>query len=656
MDLSHLFTASTTQHPRKTFVLIAIITLFLAILAALPSLFPQSFSFLHPVRVDTDPENMLQQDEPARVFHNQMKDTFDLNDMIVVGVVNEDHSQGVFNVQTLEKVYELTEFAKGLRGQSIGADDPQAGVVRADIIAPSTVDNIEQAGVGTVRFEWLMSSPPETEEEAAEIRENAQRIPFLNGTLVSEDGQALAIYLPITAKKLSYDIWSKLNAKIDTFDGPEEWHITGLPVANDVFGVEMFKQMAISAPLAMLVIFLLMLLFFRKILLIFSPMIVALVSVIVTMSALIISGNTIHIMSSMIPIFIMPIAVLDSVHILSEFFDRYQATRDRVQTITSTVQTLFLPMLYTSITSAAGFASLALTPIPPVQVFGLFVALGILAAWFLTLTVIPAYIMFIPEKRLQNFGIMQTEGQEAQSGLFSHLLRMVGSSTYRWSKIYLGGIAVLVAGALYGISLIQINDNPTKWFQEKHPIRVADRVLNDHFGGTYMAYLCLRPEEKMPGPKEYISDFESSLSRFVQEEAMEPGTPELEEQVLNKAQSLAEEVQSRQELLQDLRVWLDTKAERAGEDKAYAWEEFTYFLDQEAQQGETFKRPDVLKYMTDMQEMLQESGVVGKSNGVTDIVKTVHRELMGQEVAFSIPDTPQAVGQTLVTYQSSHRP
>ncbi|MFP4035811.1 MAG: efflux RND transporter permease subunit, partial [Desulfovermiculus sp.] len=498
--------------------------------------------------------------------------------------------------------------------------------------------------------------PPETEEEAAEIRENAQRIPFLNGTLVSEDGQALAIYLPITAKKLSYDIWSKLNTKIDTFDGSEEWHITGLPVANDVFGVEMFKQMAISAPLAMLVIFLLMLIFFRKILLIISPMIVALVSVIVTMSALIISGNTIHIMSSMIPIFIMPIAVLDSVHILSEFFDRYQATRDRVQTITSTVQTLFLPMLYTSITSAAGFASLALTPIPPVQVFGLFVALGILAAWFLTLTVIPAYIMFIPEKRLQNFGIMQTEGQEAQSGLFSHLLRLVGSSTYRWSKIYLGGIAVLVAGALYGISLIQINDYPTKWFQEKHPIRVADRVLNDHFGGTYMAYLCLRPEEKMPGPKEYISDFESSLSRFVQEEAMEPGTPELEEQVLNKAQSLAEEVQSRQELLQDLRVWLDTKAERAGEDKAYAWEEFTYFLDQEAQQGETFKRPDVLKYMTDMQEMLQESGEVGKSNGVTDIVKTVHRELMGQEEAFSIPDTPQAVGQTLVTYQSSHRP
>ena len=50
---------------------------------------------------------------------------------------------------------------------------------------------------------------------------------------------------------------------------------------------------------------------------------------------------------------------------------------------------LFRPMLFTSLTSAAGFASLLLAPIPPVRVFGAFVAFGILAAWFLTMTVVP---------------------------------------------------------------------------------------------------------------------------------------------------------------------------------------------------------------------------------------------------------------------------
>ena len=36
-----------------------------------------------------------------------------------------------------------------------------------------------------------------------------------------------------------------------------------------------------------------------------------------------------------------------------------------------------------------------------------------------------------------------------------------------------------------------VNDNPVAWFPESHPIRVADRVMNQQFGGTYMAYLLI---------------------------------------------------------------------------------------------------------------------------------------------------------------------
>ncbi|HPY77083.1 MAG TPA: hypothetical protein PLQ45_04500, partial [Anaerohalosphaeraceae bacterium] len=72
-------------------------------------------AFIPLIRVDTDPENMLSADEPVRVFHNQTKKQFDLNDMIVLGVINENHPAGVFNTGTLRRIYELTEFAKTLR-------------------------------------------------------------------------------------------------------------------------------------------------------------------------------------------------------------------------------------------------------------------------------------------------------------------------------------------------------------------------------------------------------------------------------------------------------------------------------------------------------------------------------------------------------------
>lgn len=269
------------------------------------------------VRVDTDPENMLAENEPVRVFHNLTKKEFSLHDVVVLGVVNEKHPDGVFNVETLQRVHDLTEFARGLRDP----DRPEWHVVKRDLMAPGNVDIIEQAGPGQIRFEWLMKEPPKTREQALKIRDSAMNNPLLKGTLVSEDGKAIGIYIPITEKDFAYSVRKRLLEKIESFNGSsdDQYHITGLPVAEDTFGVEMFIQMAVSAPLAMLAIYILMLIFFRKPGLIISPIIVAMVSVITTMGLFIGTGNTLHIMSSMIPIFLMPIAVVDGIHILSEF-------------------------------------------------------------------------------------------------------------------------------------------------------------------------------------------------------------------------------------------------------------------------------------------------------------------------------------------------
>lgn len=43
-----------------------------------------------------------------------------------------------------------------------------------------------------VDFEWLMAAPPATREEALEVRRKAERIPFLKGTVLSENGRCFA--------------------------------------------------------------------------------------------------------------------------------------------------------------------------------------------------------------------------------------------------------------------------------------------------------------------------------------------------------------------------------------------------------------------------------------------------------------------------------
>jgi len=636
-------------------------------LAVLPTIAPGVFPFLTPIQVDTDPENMLDRNEPVRVFHNDMKREFALNEIIVVGIVNERHPDGVFNPDSLKRIAELTEYAKTLRGEVIGVKDPNAGVVSVDIIAPGTVDNIQPGGPGEVRFEWLMSKPPETREEALALRDKAARLPFLQGTLTAESGKAIALYLPITAKNLSYRISKKLQEKIASFGKTDdEFHITGLPVANDTFGVEMFVQMAISAPLAMLVIFLLMLYFFRKLILIVAPMILAMIVTLMTMGLLVVTGNTIHIMSSMIPIFLMPISILDSIHILSEFFERYQQFKNRREAILNVMKTLFAPMLYTSLTSAAGFASLAITPIPPVQVFGLFVAAGVMIAWIFTITFIPAFIMLIPERRLEKFGAVHMEGAhhdaEPSTVMGRWVVRMGLAASRYWAAVLLLTALVTVV-AVWGITNIEVNDNPTRWFKASHPIRVADAVLNRNFGGTYMAYLALTDARESFAPETYAQELTDRLNRWSGDSA-DPAVAAARSRV---AAALAETIRGRRENTRE--AFLDaviTDAERqldaadqdpARADEAAAWDEAIRLLDEERQRDEVFKQPDVLRWMSALQEAALSSGVVGKTNSLADLVRTVYRELMeGDQQYFRIPDSSRGVAQCIITFESSHRP
>lgn len=624
------------------------LTVVVMLLAAIPSIWPKAFTAFNPITIDTDPENMLPADEPVRVFHNQMKKELSLYDMVVVGIVNDKHPDGVFNPETLVNIYELTEYARTLHWDE---DDEEVGVVEVDLISPSTVDNIEQGGPGVVKFEWLMSQPPETEQEALAIRQKAQRIPFLNGTLVSEDGKAICIYLPLTHKHLSYRVYSELQKKIATFSGSEEYHITGLPVAEDTFGVEMFIQMAISAPTAMVVIFLLMLLFFRKLVVIISPMIVAMVSVILTMGMLIIAGFPVHIMSSMIPIFIMPIAVLDSIHIISEFFELYQQTKDRRKTMLKVMDELFVPMLYTSLTSAAGFASLALTPIPPVQVFGVFVAMGIMIAWVLTIIFIPAYIMFVKPQTLEKFGAVHIPNQQEHSTAMGRILHGIGVGTYRRAKLILAVTAIVVIVAVYGMSLININDNPVKWFNKSHPIRVADKVLNDHFGGTYMAYLSLAAEDKEFSPEAFTNDFaQQAKSRAIEYKEDWPQAHKIFTELPQIVRQSIKTFQNRREALEKISKLVNENYDQAEGEVADAWDEASLFVEQQKQRSHIFKDPAVLEYQAKLQQALLETQIVGKSNSLADIISTVHRELLeGKDEQYRIPDSSNAVAQCMIT-------
>lgn len=449
------------------------------------------------VIIDTDPENMLEPDQPERVLYNRVKREFGIHDLIVVGIVDE---KGIFRTESLERVARATAEILKIKG-----------VVIQDVVSLTTTNNVKSAG-GVLDIHPVMREIPRSPEEIERLRADIAGNPFLHEKIASADGKALALYIPIRQKDMSYRIAGEIETvlKSELLPG-QTYHLAGLPVAEDTFGNEMFLQMAVLAPLAFLVIMILVYLLFRQPAFLLPVGMDAMFTVIWAMGLLIGTGNTVHIMSSMIPVFLMPIAILDDVHVLSEFFDRYRALGDKRRALLEGMKPLYRPMLFTSLTSAVGFASLSLADIPPVRVFGLFVAFGIMAAWLFSMTVVPAVISLMSEEKLKK----RFAKEAARSSIFDRFLQPVGKFSYSRSKSVLVLAFVILALGIVGILKIQINDNPVRWFKSGHPMRVADNVMNRLFGGTYMAYLAVegeRPETiKRPEVIAYIDRVQAHL-------------------------------------------------------------------------------------------------------------------------------------------------
>ncbi|MBW1646343.1 MAG: MMPL family transporter, partial [Deltaproteobacteria bacterium] len=313
------------------------------------------------------------------------------------------------------------------------------------------------------------------------------------------------------------------------------------------------------------------------------------------------------------------------------------------------------PMLYTSLTSAAGFFSLAFTPIPPVRVFGLYVAFGIMLAWVLTMLFVPAYVMLMSEKSLENFGAPAEAGGGYQRNLLGRFLQWLSARTYYQAKYFIVFTLLVLAVAGYGITKIQINDNPVKWFTKRHPIRVADRVLNQHFGGTYEAYLILSA-----GPeRETAAGMATRIKRLAAAKlAAEPAGQRVAARLEAWLAAAPKDAAGADQLVDDLARRANRQLDQAPDDDTYdAWQVVVDILGTLQQRHQVFKRPEVLRYLDRLQQALAATGTVGKSNSIVQVVKKIHQELLGgRPEEFIIPDREAAVAQCLISFQNSHKP
>ena len=454
----------SVEHPRWVVFLTVLITL------GFLTQFPK-------VRTDTNPKNMLPPTAEVRVSNDAVEKTFGLyEDMIVVGIANES---GVLNEETLGKIKRITE--EILR---------TPGVAARDVAGFTTIDNVT-VEKGTLQVSPLMTEVPTDTRELEGLRKQLFENPMFVGRIISQDGKTAAIYAPLEKGANGKAIADKIREIVRQEGGPESYYVAGDPVARDTFGAEMFKLMAIFAPLAGLVMFAVRYLMFGDLFLSVALMMDAMIAIVWSMGLLIGLGFPIHVMSSMAPVFLMAIAT-DSIHIFNEFYFRYKEERDKKAAILKTMKAVGRPVRYTALATAAGFSVLLFMNIIPVQVFGGLVAFGTFILRILSFSFVPAMFTFVNEESIEK----ASQGEEIGSSRTSRLLgRLAGLGAHRPWTVVLTGLA-LFAVAVAGTTRITVNNNMVEWFKASSEVRTADRVMNKALGGTSLGYLVIDSNEK----------------------------------------------------------------------------------------------------------------------------------------------------------------
>jgi hypothetical protein len=442
---------------------------------------------------------MLPATSDVRVWNDGVEKTFALyEDTIVLGIVNE---QGVLNKDTLEKIKRITGEILRLKG-----------VAARDVSSFTTIDNVTVEG-GTLNVGPLMTSVPETKEETDKLRRTLFENPLFIDRIISRDGKTTAIYVPLEEGSNGKQIADEIRGIVKKEEGGERFYVAGDPVARDTFGAEMFKLMAIFAPIAGMVMLLVRYLMFRDIFLSVTLMMDAMISIVWSMGLLIGLGFPIHIMSSMAPVFLMAIAT-DSMHIYNEFYFRYREKKDRKAAIIETMNAVSRPVRNTALATAAGFAVLLFMHIIPVKVFGGLVAFGTISLRVLSFSFIPAMFMFVKEEKIDRIARSEDAGSDRTA---QFLKKLAGFGIHRPGATVAVGL-FLFAIAVFGITKINVNNNLVEWFKKDSDVRVADSVINRGLGGTSLGYVVASAEGdeyiKTPEAMRYIEGLQRHLEKL----------------------------------------------------------------------------------------------------------------------------------------------
>lgn len=419
------------------------------------------------MRMETDLDEYMPRDHPAFVFSDEAEERFLIRDAILVAV---EHPESIFNPDTLEKLILIEEALAGF-------DE----IEESDIRSLHTAENILGTEDGLDVRDFYTDAP---EDQAAcdRIRDDVRANEMVRGRLVSSDERTALVLVDLADGEFSRDLYDKILALAEQFEGPETIHVAGRPIVEGTMAILGPKDMARMGPLVILVIAATLFVVLRSLLRTLISLSVVLVSTVWTFGLMVLLGIPVYTVTIMIPVMLIAIGVAYAIHIYNQidYFTREHPGSTREEIAENAIDVIWNPVLFAGLTTMAGFVSLTTSQVYPVKYFGLFAAFGVLAALLLSMLLVPAGIVLFGAGTPRT---KPTQSGSAAAGSGGFGARFADAILKR-PKAVLGISLLVIVLAIFGITRVWINTSFLDNFERDSDIVRTDAFMNARFGGT----------------------------------------------------------------------------------------------------------------------------------------------------------------------------
>ena len=472
------------EKPKTTLLITLVITMILS-------------SGLQFILMDDNIMNMLPKDTPSRKIWDNIVDEFQYSDFLFVAFGNKN--KDVLTNENIKLIWDLTEKISNV---------PEVD----EVISLATMKRID----GDEGFLEVNDLIPHRNLNQTQINNLSKYIDdnsIIKSRLLNNNKDFINIIIRPKKDANFPNMVSNIEKITMPYEKNIEFHYGGQPyIAGKVPGLIKIETMQLMS-MGLIIMSIILLINLRSISSVLMILMLIFMSMLSMMGLLgwifFLTGSPYFFftfLNSSMPIVLLTIANSDGVHVLSRFFRESRKHKNVKKAITLTMEQLSLPIFLTSITTSAAFVTMTTSPIPAMTGYGISIAFGILWAWVLSCTLLPALI------NLKKWDF--SKKALSQPSILENIINIFGKTILNHPKKILGSGIIIVTISALGIQYVNVEVNLINLFKSGNSIKESTYFLDEEMAGSMNLMIKVNEDLKDPNILNQMDEIQNFLQNI----------------------------------------------------------------------------------------------------------------------------------------------